>query len=275
MKLPKIYQMYILSFLFTLHVSLSAFVNSTFLIKTMPVEYVGLLFTISSIITIIILSMSSNILKHLGNRRFVLVLLVINMISLGVLIISINPILIGLSFISILATNTLIAMGLDIFVEHFGNPDTIGKTRGSYLTIENLAWLISPLITSILIVGSGGYIIVYIVALITVVLMTLGLFFFVRDFKDKQYIRTPFFETYGYLKKNKHMLAITIIDFILQFFYAWMVVYTPIYLNQVIGFGWGEIGVIFTIMLSPFVPEKSRQGVQRKLLPHSFESSLR
>jgi len=32
-----------------------------------------------------------------------------------------------------------------------------------------------------------------------------------------------------------------------------MLVYTPIYLHNYIGFGWGQIGVIFTIMLSPFV----------------------
>jgi MFS family permease len=49
------------------------------------------------------------------------------------------------------------------------------------------------------------------------------------------------------------MLAITIINFILQFFYAWMVVYTPIYLHQHIGLGWQQTGIIFTIMLSPFV----------------------
>tara|TARA_Y100000031_G_scaffold104660_1_gene115116 strand:- start:54 stop:545 length:492 start_codon:yes stop_codon:yes gene_type:complete len=32
-----------------------------------------------------------------------------------------------------------------------------------------------------------------------------------------------------------------------------MVIYMPIYLNQHIGFSWPEIGIIFTIMLLPFV----------------------
>jgi MFS family permease len=32
-----------------------------------------------------------------------------------------------------------------------------------------------------------------------------------------------------------------------------MTIYTPIYLHNTIGFGWGEISIIFTIMLIPFI----------------------
>jgi MFS family permease len=32
-----------------------------------------------------------------------------------------------------------------------------------------------------------------------------------------------------------------------------MIVYTPIYMNKHIGFSWPEIGIIFTIMLVPFI----------------------
>ncbi|MBU1728013.1 MFS transporter, partial [Patescibacteria group bacterium] len=38
-----------------------------------------------------------------------------------------------------------------------------------------------------------------------------------------------------------------------KFFYAWMVIYTPIYLHEYLGFGWEKIGIIFSIMLIPFV----------------------
>lgn len=252
-EINKINRMYILSFLFTLHISISAYVNSTFLTKFISEDYVGLIYTIASIITLILLSQSANILKYFGNRNLVLWLLLINMASLALLISSPGANLIALSFISILTTNTLISLCLDIFIEHFGNPLTIGKTRGLYLTITNIAWMLSPLITGLLITEDGGYLAVYMLAFVTVMLMTLGMFISIKDFKDKKYIRTPFLKTYKYLKTNHHMLAITIINFILQFFFAWMVVYTPIYLHQHIGFGWDQIGVIFTIMLAPFV----------------------
>lgn len=253
MKKILINRMYVLSFLFTLHISLSAYVNSTFLTRFIQEKYVGLLYTIASIVTIILLSQSSAILKYFGNKKLILWLLFINFVSLGFLITSTNYNLIAVSFISILTTNTLVSLCLDIFIEHFGSRETIGKTRGLYLTITNLAWMLSPLITALLITRNGGYGTVYIVAFITVVIMTIGLFFSVKNFKDKKYIRTPFFKTYRYLRMNRHMLSITVINFILQFFFAWMVVYTPIYLYQHIGLSWDQIGVIFTIMLAPFV----------------------
>ncbi len=249
----KINRMYILSFLFTLHIALSAYVNSTFLTKIISEKYVGILYTISSLVTLIFLSRSVNILKYFGNRKFVLSSLLVNMVSLVGIITSKNPYIIGTSFILLSATNTLVIFSLDIFIEHFGNSETIGKTRGLYLTIINLAWMISPLITAMLITKEGGYISIYVLSFIATIVMAIGLVFSVKTFEDSTYKKTPFLETYRYLKANRHMLAITVINFILQFFYAWMVVYMPIYLFEHIGFKWDQIGVIFTIMLTPFV----------------------
>lgn len=249
----KINRMYILSFLFTLHIALSAYVNSTFLSGVISEKYVGVLYTVASIVTLLLISKSANILKFFGNRRLTLGLLAVNMISLVGMITSTNPYIISASFIIFSSTNTQILFCIDIFIEHFSKEADVGKTRGLYLTVINLAWMLSPLIAAFLITKEGGYKTIYIIAFIAVVIMTIGLLFSVKTFKDKTYKKTPFLETYRYLKTNHHMLAITIINFILQFFYAWMVVYIPIYLYNHIGLNWGQIGIIFTIMLAPFV----------------------
>jgi len=175
------------------------------------------------------------------------------MLSLTGMIASTNPYIIATSFVLFVSTNTQILFCIDIFIEHFGNKKTVGKNRGLYLMIINLAWISSPLLVSMFIKNEGGYRIIYLISFIATIIMTIGLFFSIKKFKDKSYEKTPFIETYKYLKTNHHMLMITIINFILQFFYAWMVVYTPIYLFKHIGFGWSELGIIFTIMLSPFV----------------------
>ena len=244
--------MYVLSFLFTLHISLSAYVNSTFLINFISEKYVGLLYTAGSLVTLIVLAKSAGILKNLGNRKLVIWLLIVNMISLVGLITSTNPYIIGPSFVGFITTNVLVFFCIDIFIEHFGDPKTIGKIRGLYLTITSIAWMISPLITGFL-VTKGGYTLIYMVALLTTLLASFVLILSVKKFKDRTYIKTPFIQAYKYLKTNPHMLAVTLINFILQFFFAWMIVYTPIYLNKHIGFGWDQIGVIFTFMLAPFV----------------------
>jgi len=245
--------MYILSFLFTLHIALSAYVNSTFLIKFISEKYVGILYTLASVVTLLLLTKSVNILKHFGNRKFVLTSLLVNMISLVGMITSSNSYIIAMSFIAFTTTNTLVIFSIDIFIEHFGDAKTVGKTRGLYLMITNLAWMLCPLATAFLMTREGGYISIYIISFIATVIMTIGLVFSVRKFEDKSYIKAPFIETYKYLKQNHHMLAITMINFILHFFFALMVVYMPIYLYEYMKFGWDQIGVIFTIMLAPFV----------------------
>jgi len=249
----KINRMYVLSFLFSLHIALSAYVNSTFLSGIISEKYVGILYTLASIATLMLLSKSANILKYFGNQRLTLYLILVNMLSLVGMITSTNPYIVGASFVVFVSTNTQILFCIDIFIEHFSHEKNVGKTRGFYLTIINLAYMLSPILASFLITKEGGYKAIYILAFIAVVIMALGLIFSVKTFKDKSYKKTPFLETYRFLKTNHHMLAITTINFILQFFYAWMVIYTPIYLYVHIGLSWVQIGIIFTIMLAPFV----------------------
>ena len=253
MKTKRINQIYLLSFFFTLHVALSAYVNSTFLTNIISEKYVGILYVLSSLATLFLLSKSVNLLKSFGNRKTTLVLLLINMVSIVGMIASQNPYLVSLSFIAFVSTNTQIFLSIDIFIQHFGNKDAVGKSRGLYLTITNIAWVLSPVVAAFLITKEGGYQAVYTLAFIFVVIMTIGLMLSIRKFEDRDYQKTPFIGTYRYLRINRHMFAVTIINFILQFFYAFMVIYSPIYLYNHIGLDWGQIGIIFTIMLTPFV----------------------
>jgi len=244
--------MYFLSFLFALHIAIGAYVSSTFLISIIKEERVGILYTTASILILLLLSKSSGLLKNFGNRRLVLIFLMVNMLALVGLITSKNPLIIGASFVSFMATNTLVFFCIDIFIEHFSDPSKTGRTRGMYLTMLNIAYMLSPLIAAFFIT-KGGYRTIYIVSFIITVLMSIGLVFSVKTFKDRKYIRQPFIETYRYLLQNKSILAIVLINFLLQFFYVWMVIYTPIYLHEHVGFSWKQIGIIFTIMLTPFV----------------------
>lgn len=253
MEIKKIKKIYFLSFLFSLHIALSAYINSTFLTGIISEKFVGILYAISSLTILFILSKSVNILKNFGNRRLTLIFLLFNILSLVGLITSRNPYFIGLSFVVFTVTNTLVLFCIDIFIEHFGDPSKTGKTRGLYLTIVNIAWMLSPLIAAYLITREGGYQAIYLLAFVMAVAMAIGLVFSVKTFKDKTYKRTPLIETFKYLKTNKHMLAIVAINFLLHFFFACMVVYTPIYLFDHLRFNWDQIGVMFTIMLVPFV----------------------
>lgn len=249
----KINKIYILAFLFSLHISISAYVNSTFLSEIVGEKYVGILYAISSFLILLLLSRSSYILGKIGNRKFVFILLLINMIAILGLITSPIPYIVSIAFILFQTTNTLVFFSLDIFIEHFEGKGVVGKSRGLYLTINNLAWILSPILTGFLISQAGGYKTIYTIALVAVIIMLAGLILSIKRFKDTKYTRKPFFDTYRFLEKNTHIFAINMIFFILQFFYVWMIIYTPIYLNEHIGLGWEKIGIIFTIMLLPFL----------------------
>ena len=250
--MKKIYRIYILAFIFTLHIALSAYASSSFLALSVGEKYVGILYTLASVVTLLLLSNTSVILKYFGNRRLMLVLIMANMMSLATLITSSTPLYTAIAFIVFTVTNILVFFCIDIFIEHFGKPSTVGKTRGLYLTINNIAWIISPLISSFLITREGGYRSVYLLSFIMTIFMALGMFTSLKTFKDRSYTKTPFLKVYAFLKTNRHIRAITLINFILQFFFALMVVYTPLYLHEHIGLSWNKLGIIFTIMLLPF-----------------------
>ncbi len=248
----KIKNIYFLSFLFTLHTAVAAYINSSFLTNIIKEDYVGLLYTASSLLIIIILSRSSVILKNFGNKKLTFAFLGANMLALLGLALTKNPYIIMGSFVVFMTTNTLVFYCIDIFIEHFSKDNKTGLIRGLYLTIVNMAYLLSPLLAAYLI-AKGNYKAIYIFAFILSFIMAIGLVFYTKHFKDKKYEKGSIIDALKNLRKQKDVYPIVIINFLLQFFYAWMVVYTPIYLHQHLGFNWNQIGLIFSIMLIPFV----------------------
>lgn len=253
MTIQKIHKTYILSFLFALHVAIAAYINSSFLTQIVSENYVGLIFSIGSIISLVFLSQSSSVLKSFGNRKLALSFITMNILGISGMILSQNPILTGISFVIFNVTNILFFFCIDIFVEHFSDRNTIGKARGVYLTIYNIGWMTSPFITGFLTTLGYGYIPVYMMSLIIALVVMTGFIFWIPSFTDASYAKVPFIQAYKFLRAKHHLGAINIINFILQFFYVWMVIYTPIYLTEHIGFTWNSLSIIFTVMLIPFV----------------------
>jgi MFS family permease len=94
---------------------------------------------------------------------------------------------------------------------------------------------------------------IYFIAFIMMALFFLSTFFSLRNLNDPKYDKIFAWQSFKKFFSNKNLARSYKINFILQFFYAWMVIYTPMYLFAHLGFDWKEIGIIFTIMLLPFV----------------------
>jgi len=134
--------------------------------------------------------------------------------------------------------------------------------RGAFLTILNLSWLASPLIIGSLLGEGSNYALVYFVSGLSLFLfvLTVLITFAVPPHSEQKEVvaaisigkvlRSLWQERSTHESDLHNILAI---NFILNFFYAFMVIYTPLYLHTNIGLSWSAIGVIFTIMLLPFV----------------------
>lgn len=244
--------LYFLTFFLSIQFAFTAYVNSTYLANFVSTKSVGLIFTFSALLAIIGLFFIPKILSKYCNHKILFSLVSVSLVSLFGLFSSQTALWIIFFFVLYLLTNYLIVFSRDIFIESYSEDKTTGKTRGLILTATNLGWIFAPLVSG-LIIKYFGYSQMYLLA---AAFMFIGLIFIlgpIRKLKDLPHRRIPLLETIKKMIANKDIKKIYLANFMLQFFYSWMVVYTPIYLNQNLGFSWDKIGIIFMVMLTPFI----------------------
>ncbi len=245
-------RIFFLGFLFSFHLALTAYVNSTFLGTLISEKYIGFVYAASSLITLLVLSSLSSLIAKIGNKTATTLFLIGNIGAISAFVFSQNVYILIPAFVLFLITNTLVFYCFDIFIEHWSIQEETGKARGLYLTTINLAWMLSPLITGTL-VENYGYKGMYTLAGILGIFVLVLLPFFIRHFKDPKYQKISLGKARERLASNPRIAKIVVINFLLQFFFALMIIYTPLYLHDHLGFDWKHLGIIFTIMLSPFV----------------------
>ena len=243
---------YLAGFLFSIPIALTSYINSSFLETYINEYYVSILYIIASIITIWGLLKMPKIVTSIGNRLTILLFSLLIFSSLILLAIGKTASIIIPSFIIYFISINFIVASLDIFIEDFSKNLSIGSLRGFYLTIINFAWIFAQLISGS-IISKSSFSGIYFFSAGFMILVLLIFIFFLRDFKDPEYKKISVLKTIKSFIHKKHISKIYLINLILKFFYSWMVIYTPIYLHEYIGFDWTQIGIIFSIMLIPFV----------------------
>lgn len=234
---------------FAFQTAITAYVNSTAMEKYLRGGDVGAIYSISALVTILGLYLLPHVLKKYGNFKTSLTLITASLVSL-VAIATIHTEGVLLFFISYLVTNTLMLYCLDIFIEHYSATSSTGRTRGTYLTITNIAWVCAPLLAGIL--ASKNIYSVYILSALSVIPLLILIIAKFSHFKDSPYTHISFRKTLSRLLHTKDLRNIFFSNFLLHFFYSWMVVFSPLYLHEVLGVSWSHIGIMFTIMLLPF-----------------------
>jgi MFS family permease len=179
---------------------------------------------------------------------FLLFVAIVSQISLVFVPISLG----GSALIMIyLIVTTLAWVVFDMLLERSSKDAYSGRIRGLHLSAINLGFLFAPFLSA-LVLGHYGFSGVFFVSLIfysALFLLSL-VFLFGSNMRFEQRVSPA--EIFRKVFHRSDILRIYAVSFALNFFYAAMIVYTPLRLRE-LGMAWGDIGIVFTVMLLPFV----------------------
>lgn len=243
---------YVANLFLSFHYFIPAYVNSTYLSLYVSEQSVGLFYAFASLVTLLLFLRSNALLARYGNTRLFLSYILLDTLAVGALAISSQPLVVFLGFLVHQALAPLILFSLDLYLEKATLSEKItGTVRGTYLTVANATLLFAPLLSTFLIETYGpravyGGAFVFILPVLALALSSF------RSFNDPSYKALHLRETIQKIWKNPSLRSVYIVNFLLQFFYAWMVIYASLLLRD-LGLSWSEIGLILSIMLVPFL----------------------
>lgn len=247
--------LYALSIVFTIQHLLTAYSSSTYLELFLPEHLVGFVFSLGAAGAAILTLLLPRILQPLGNVATVLLLMLI--ITIALLLTGLAPTaeIALIAFVIYLITSPQIYLNIDVFMEALigNNEGTTGSRRGLILTIMSTAAFFSPLLMGF-IIGTENRLdaLYYASAAIGLLFIALIIARF-RHFSDPPYKATTLRSMALEIKNNSNIKTVLTSHFLLQLFYAWAVIYIPLFLATELGFSWqNEISLIIAAGLLAF-----------------------
>ena len=238
--------------LFSLSGAITLYANSSFVEKTVGAEYTAIIYAISSILSVIVLCSANKTLRRHGNRVFFFLYGSLYAVSLGILALPFPDSLKIVALVAYLFSTNVILFSLNIFFAHLSKMRERGSLRGFFLMLGNLGVMLGPIIGAYFI-SYAGFSGMYMAGLFVFAILAIIIETTFNTYTDPVYLPQKTYLAIRHTLKEKTLRNVIAANFILQFFYAWMVVYTPIYLVNVLGFSWDSVGIIFSVMLTTFV----------------------
>lgn len=230
------------------------YVNSSFLEQYLDAQAVGIVFALGNILALVSFGIMPTLLRTFGNKTLAIALASVQLCVFVALATTEDPALI----LPLFAINSLIIPPLlytiDVFLEALTTDEgETGSIRGTLLTIASAASIVSPVIAGFVITEANYYERIYLLSgfmLIPFIFLVITRF---HTFIDPEYRMFRIGPTLNAVAHSRELRHIVMCQFLLRFYFAWMVVYMPMYLHTVIGFSWPEIGLILSVMLIPYL----------------------
>jgi len=240
------------NFLAQYHFYVFAYVTSSFLAYYVGVQYVGYVFMASSAVSALVLYAAPPIFRAFGTRNVLVVLTLLEITILLGLAITTNWIAAAV-LVALQGTVAFsIFIGIDLLIEASIRTERVtGRVRTAFLIVSNLAVLLGALSLTFVVEGDQYWRAFVTSALVLLPFLAFALWLFPRVSLPQ--IESEDGSVLTQLKNNKSLRAITLAHFLLQVFFAWMAIYSPILLFSYEGFSWAEIGTILAIAMLPYI----------------------
>jgi MFS family permease len=227
------------------------YVMSSYFRSASGTENVGIFYLSAYAIELIALFNFHKVVSLVGRSRTFLFILLLNIPLLMLLIMwppSVGGILVLMLYIII---GNVAWVCLDMFLESCSVDSLSGRIRGAYLTVINAGYIFGPFL-SMKVLNKFDFSGVFTIMVVIYSLIFIISLIWLREFNYPVVHRVSVRQLLSKVSRRRNIMRIYYVSFALEFFYALMVMYTPLYLRD-LGLPWGSVGIIFTVMLIPFV----------------------
>lgn len=248
--------LYAASFLFALSTYLVTYIGSNFLSESLPDKSVGLIYTLGALLGLTIFTALPRILHRFGIRVVLLSILALELCAFAALSFTDLPLSNILFFIAYLTLYPLCYYCFDLLLEHLTVGEHVtGTVRGLMLTFVNTGLIIAPMISGLLLTHNEYRNVFFVSGLL---LIPVGFLIVRSTRKNPKTVSTDYqpiniLDALTCVKGRMNVVRIMIVQFLLQIFFSFMVIYVPLYLKEVVGFSWPEIGLMLSVALLPYV----------------------
>jgi MFS family permease len=236
---------FIMTLLYALHYGIPLYATSSFLATYFSSTTVSALYVAGSILTLLVSLRVTRYIRRYHTYHFTVGLVLAEIAVTLLFALSKNPLLIGLFFVLHFCIQAMIYIILNIFIETFTKHAETGAVRGIFLTLLNLGILIAPLIGGTFL-SREGFEALYIVASLALIPFLYFLHGYMKHVRDPAYHTIDMLEAAKRAWRNKNLRGALVAMFLLESFYAVMVIYSPIYITS--------LGIPLAVYLSVIMP---------------------
>jgi len=248
----RFFSVFVATFFLSIHYGIIVFANSSLLGGFFDNKVISSLFFLGAVGNTILFLFTPKLIERFGKRKLLVFFLFIALVSSLGMALATEGILTAISFVIHASVIYIIFYCIDIFLEELSKDSDTSEIRGGHIALIHLGFILGLLILSVL--TSDGFKPAYTTAvffLLPPIIMALT--FIKTRLPNWHGLHRHHLLPYHTWWKVKSVRRATLARFTLEFFYAFMAIYTPLYLFSVIGFRWSVIGVMFAVMLLPFV----------------------